>query len=89
MTRSVPPDAGHQRLVGILCLAVTVFGWALNWSSIKVLLQVWPPLFSRGLAGVAAAAALMALAGLRGERLRVPTAAVGMLGLLAARRCTV
>lgn len=58
-----------SRLPGILCLLVTATGWAINWPAMKLLLQVWPPLFSRGLAGVIAAAILVAIAALQGQRL--------------------
>jgi len=60
------------RLTGFLFLAITVIGWALNWPAIKILLRDWPPLFSRGVAGVAAAAILAGIAVTRGESLRVP-----------------
>ena len=69
----------RSKTIGILCLLVTVCGWALNWSVIKILLEVWPPLFSRGLAGVAAAVGMAALAVARGESLRVPKTAVPRL----------
>ncbi|WP_371234358.1 DMT family transporter [Pseudomonas sp. QE6] len=58
-----------SRLPGILCLLVTASGWAINWPAMKLLLQVWPPLFSRGLAGVIAAVVLIAIAALQGQRL--------------------
>lgn len=60
------------RLAGFLFLSVTVCGWALNWPAIKFLLREWPPLFSRGVAGVAAAAILAAIALWRRESLHVP-----------------
>nr|WP_210260943.1 DMT family transporter [Enterovirga sp. DB1703] len=62
-----------------MLLAVTVVGWGLNWPVVKVLLQDWPPLFARGLAGVAAAGLLAALAGWRGERILVPGRSVARL----------
>lgn len=49
----------------------------------KVLLREWPPLFSRGVAGVAAALLLFALVIARGESMRVPVRALPRL-LLAA-----
>ena len=58
--------------IGFLCLGVTAFGWALNWPLMKLLLQQWPPLFARGLAGVAAALILFAIAKARGQPLEVP-----------------
>jgi drug/metabolite transporter (DMT)-like permease len=63
------------RLAGFALLAVTVTGWALNWAFIKLLLREWPPLFSRGVSGVAAALILASLARVRGESLYVPAAA--------------
>ena len=44
----------RDRTIGFLCLLVTAFGWALNWPLMKLLLQQWPPLFARGLAGTCA-----------------------------------
>lgn len=67
------------RSIGFLCLVVTASGWALNWPLMKLLLQQWPPLFARGLAGTLAAAILAALALGRGESLKVPPAAVPRL----------
>lgn len=72
----------NARRAGFALLAVTVTGWALNWAFIKVLLGEWPPLFSRGVSGVAAAILLACLAGARGESLKVPRAA--WRGLAAA-----
>ncbi|MBI5321514.1 DMT family transporter [Bradyrhizobium sp.] len=72
------PSRG-DRSIGFLCLVVTAAGWALNWPLMKLLLQQWPPLFARGLAGVLAAAILAALALARRERLAVPREAVPRL----------
>lgn len=66
---------------GYACLLATILGWGLKWPALKVLLREWPPLFSRGVAGVAAAL-ILAVAARRGERLGVPRAA--MPRLLAA-----
>ena len=63
-------DAARRgKWIGFLCLGVTAFGWALNWPLMKLLLQ-WPPLFARGLAGVAAGLILLAIAKARGNRLK-------------------
>ena len=62
----------RYRSIGFLCLGVTAFGWALNWPLMKLLLQQWPPLFARGLAGVCAALILAALAKSRRQSLAVP-----------------
>ncbi|MCW5702428.1 MAG: DMT family transporter [Bradyrhizobium sp.] len=67
------------RAIGFLCLVVTAAGWALNWPLMKLLLQQWPPLFARGLAGTLAALILAVLALGRRERLAVPRAAVPRL----------
>ncbi|MBR0718729.1 DMT family transporter [Bradyrhizobium liaoningense] len=71
--------SGRDRSIGFICLGVTAFGWALNWPLMKLLLQQWPPLFARGLAGVCAALILAALARTRGESLAVPREAVPRL----------
>lgn len=75
--------ANEQRWTGLLLLAVTTFGWGMNWAFIKVLLREWPPLFSRGVAGVAAAVILAGVARALGESLVVPRKAWSMLGLAA------
>lgn len=69
----------RDRSIGFLCLVVTAFGWALNWPLMKLLLQQWPPLFARGLAGCCAALILAALALARGQSLAVPREAVPRL----------
>src|SRR5215510_1601315 len=69
----------RDRSIGFLCLVVTAFGWALNWPLMKLLLQQWPPLFARGLAGTLAAVILAALALSRRESLKVPREAVPRL----------
>lgn len=65
-------SASRDRSIGFLCLGITAFGWALNWPLMKLLLQQWPPLFARGVAGVCAALILSALALSRGQSLAVP-----------------
>jgi drug/metabolite transporter (DMT)-like permease len=75
-----PMDSSCRgRTIGFLCLLVTAFGWALNWPLMKLLLQQWPPLFARGLAGTLAAVILAVLALSRGESMNVPRAAVPRL----------
>jgi drug/metabolite transporter (DMT)-like permease len=69
----------RDRSIGFLCLVVTAFGWALNWPLMKLLLQPWPPLFARGLAGTLAAVILAAMALGRGQSLKVPREAVPRL----------
>jgi drug/metabolite transporter (DMT)-like permease len=74
----------RSRRIGLLCVAVTAVGWGLNWPIIKLLLREWPPLSSRGAAGLAAALGLAGLAALRGERLKIPAGALRRLSLAAA-----
>ncbi|WP_259217470.1 DMT family transporter [Bradyrhizobium centrosematis] len=71
--------ARHDRMIGSLCLGVTAFGWALNWPLMKLLLQQWPPLFARGLAGVWASLILGALVLSRKESFVVPREAIPRL----------
>lgn len=74
----------HQaRLVGLLFLACTAMGWGLNWPAMKIILRDWPPLFARGISGVAATFILFAIAAVSRERLGVPRKAWGPL-LLAS-----
>ncbi|KRR24951.1 multidrug DMT transporter permease [Bradyrhizobium lablabi] len=68
--------ARRDKWIGFLCLGVTAVGWALNWPLMKLLLQQWPPLFARGLAGVAAAVILFGLAKTWGQSLQVPREAL-------------
>ncbi|MGY4316241.1 drug/metabolite transporter (DMT)-like permease [Bradyrhizobium sp. JR3.5] len=72
-------ETQRDRTIGSLCLVVTAFGWALNWPLMKLLLQQWPPLFARGLAGICAAVILGALALARGQSLAVPREALPRL----------
>jgi len=75
------PSAWH----GVFFLFVTALGWALNWPAMKILLREWPPLFSRGIAGVVASAILIVIASLSGERIRVPRR---LLPRVMAAACT-
>jgi drug/metabolite transporter (DMT)-like permease len=59
------------RLAGFIYQLVTATGWALNWPAMKVLLREWPPLFSRGVAGLAAAVLPGLIAKFTGQDLRV------------------
>jgi drug/metabolite transporter (DMT)-like permease len=61
----------RKQWIGFICLGVTASGWALNWPLMKILLQDWPPLFARGLAGVTASLLLGAIALGRNEPLKV------------------
>ena len=66
------PTALTPRTVGLLCLVVTSTGWGINWPAMKLLLREWPPLFARGIAGLAAAALLALVAWRAGERFSPP-----------------
>ncbi|RJF76268.1 DMT family transporter [Rhodopseudomonas palustris] len=70
---TVPNAAARGRIspLGLLFLVVTSVGWGLNFPIMKHLLTEWPPLTSRGLAGIAGAVALGAIAVARGQTLRV------------------
>ncbi len=70
----------HQaRLGGFIFLACTALGWGLNWPAMKLILRDWPPLFARGVTGVASMLILFAIAAASGEQLKVPRKAWGFL----------
>jgi len=64
--------AASGQSIGFACLGITSVGWALNWPLIKLILEDWPPLFARGLAGVIAAILLGGIALGRRQSLAVP-----------------
>ncbi len=64
--------AGRLSPLGFLLLAITSVGWGLNFPIMKHLLTEWPPLSSRGLCGIAGAAALALFALARRQKLSVP-----------------
>jgi drug/metabolite transporter (DMT)-like permease len=70
----MPPinRAGRLSPLGLVLLAITSVGWGLNFPIVKNLLTEWPPLSSRGLSGIAGAAALALFALARRQKLRVP-----------------
>jgi drug/metabolite transporter (DMT)-like permease len=76
------------KLVGFGCLAITSFGWGLNWPATKLLLQECPPLMARGIAGIVAGLALAGLALARGETLIAPRAEWWRLARSAALNVT-
>lgn len=82
VTGSAPMPASQT--VGKLLLMVTAFGWGLNWSVLKFVLQDWPPLFARGTAGLIGALCLALLAMARGDSLAVPREARVPLMVAAA-----
>jgi drug/metabolite transporter (DMT)-like permease len=70
------PAKSNSHLTGLALLAITAIGWGLNWPAIKFVLADWPPLFSRGVAGIIGASVLAAICFSRGESLRVPRDAI-------------
>ena len=70
----MPPTShtGRPSPLGLILLAITSVGWGLNFPIMKFLLTEWPPLSSRGLAGVAGATALALVAVARRQKLSVP-----------------
>lgn len=68
----IPRRAPRISPTGLALLAVTSLGWGLNFPIMKNLLTEWPPLSSRGLCGIAGAAALALIALARGQSLRAP-----------------
>lgn len=75
--------AQSKTWTGLLLLAITAIGWGLNWPAIKFVLADWPPLFSRGVAGMIGASVLAAICVWRGESLRVSRSALPALALAA------
>ena len=71
---AMPPinRAGRLSPLGLVLLAITSVGWGLNFPIMKHLLTEWPPLSSRGLCGIAGAAALALFALSRRQKLSVP-----------------
>jgi drug/metabolite transporter (DMT)-like permease len=76
-------NGGSSRLKGLGALLITVLGWGTGWIMIKVVMQMWPPMFARGLAGMIAAALLAALARRRGEKLSVARKDIAALSFAA------
>jgi drug/metabolite transporter (DMT)-like permease len=68
-----------DRLIGLACLLVTSAGWGVNWPAMKVLLREWPPLFARGVAGVAAGMVVAVVAWRLRESLALPRGIGGRL----------
>jgi drug/metabolite transporter (DMT)-like permease len=66
--------SGRISPLGLILLIVASVGWGLNFPIMKHLLTEWPPLSSRGLAGIVGAGALALIAVYRGQSLRVPRA---------------
>lgn len=66
-------------MIGFLCLGVAASGWAFNWPLMKLLLQDWPPLFARGVAGLTASLVLAVIALSQRQSLRVPREAMPRL----------
>jgi drug/metabolite transporter (DMT)-like permease len=69
----------NRRAIGSFYLVATATGWGLGWSAMKLLMRDWPPLFSRGVGGIAASLILAIIAVRSGERLDVPRKAIPRL----------
>jgi probable blue pigment (indigoidine) exporter len=82
---TVVHHAGRTRIspLGLIFLAIASVGWGLNFPIMKHLLTEWPPLSSRGLCGIAGAAALALIALARHQTLRVPRPMWLRLGLVS------
>lgn len=78
--RSISVNPTHA---GRLFLIATAIGWGLNWPVLKMVLQDWPPLFARGVAGLVASLGLSLLAYWRGEDLTVPRTLLARVCLAA------
>lgn len=76
-------DDKKSRSIGAALLVATALGWGLNWPGMKLLIREWPPLMSRGFAGLVAAALLAVIAARKGEALRFPPAAAPRLAAAA------
>lgn len=72
MTDVSKPARARISTLGLLFLAVASIGWGLNFPIMKYLLREWPPLSSRGLCGMAGAAALALIAARQHQNLAVP-----------------
>lgn len=72
MTTTGSASVPASQAVGKVLLLATAFGWGLNWTVLKFVLQDWPPLFARGTAGLIGALCLALLALARGDSLAVP-----------------
>jgi drug/metabolite transporter (DMT)-like permease len=78
--RKLPPSSPlRSHRIGLLCLAVTSFGWGLNWPGMKILLREMPPLLARGSAGLVAALLIAIVAATQGQSLKVPRPLSGRL----------
>src|SRR5690242_10978342 len=58
--------------MGPLFVLLTALGWGIGWPMMKLAMHDWPPLFARGVAGMAGAMGLTLVALLRRETL-LPT----------------
>lgn len=74
MSSSSLPRVTTQSITsaGLLFLTTTSVGWGLNFPVMKIILAEWPPLASRGLAGLVGAALLALVAVAMKQDLRVP-----------------
>lgn len=69
LPRVAPPAITSS---GLVFLAITSISWGLNFPVMKIILREWPPLASRGLAGLVGAGLLALVAVAMKQDLRVP-----------------
>jgi len=61
----------RDRWIGLLFLVLVSAGWGFNWVVMKNLIHQWPPLISRGSAGIVGALGLMVIATISGQSLKL------------------
>ena len=72
-----------SRTIGAGALLVTALGWGFGWVALKIVLETWTPLFTRGVTGIVAAVLLAGAARYQGESLSVPRQFIPRLTLAA------
>jgi len=77
----VSTSAAGNRAQGFAMLAFTATAWGLNWPVLKFALAEFHPFTFRAMTGLAGVGLLLALAVLRGDRLRPPAGQWGWLAL--------
>lgn len=71
----------RSRTLGFVLVVLTAAGWGIGWTIFKRLLDDWPPLFARGIAGLVGAAGLMSFAALSGRGMRAPRELWAKIGI--------
>ena len=70
-----------SRFQGFLLLGFTAAAWGLNWPVLKFVLAEFPPFTFRAITGIAGVLLLLAIALLRGDRIRPPRGQLPWLAL--------